>query len=154
MGQRSAHMHVRHAVKLDSLDAIPVQAAEKGYVLFLNMSVEFGASHAVCRADRKPDQFCAKLAHASVMLIDGQTRSPPDAWRRLMNADGSHDFGWLCRHCRNGRKRDGDLVDFIAVVQFEYALLINEHGVAKLRNTLKFPIFGCSTDYEFRADER
>jgi hypothetical protein len=77
---------MRRAVKVEFLDQIPMQAAEKRHILALHMGVKGAAATAIRRADRKADQFGPKTSDAAMALRHRQPRPPPDARRRLMDA--------------------------------------------------------------------
>jgi hypothetical protein len=142
-----------YAMQVNLSCRLPMQTAEQGNILKLDVGVELAASDPVRGTHSKPDQLRSQPTNSTICRGDREPRSPPDAGRGFVDADRSHDLRRLGGQCGDGYQRDCRIVDVVMVVVDEDALLFYKYLVPEARYTLKLPGFRRCADQKFRADE-
>ncbi len=138
----------------NSCERVPVQATEEQRVLALHIGEEFGASARMGGRHRELDQGCAERPDPAIVRRDRESRTPPQAGLGLMDAHGADDIVGDDAPERHGDNRDRDLVDLVAIVTREHALLFAEHFTTQASGAAALPVLGRVFHLETGGHER
>jgi hypothetical protein len=111
------------------------------------------AAARACRTDREPDQRRPESADPAVVGGDRKARAPPQAGTFFMDAYRAHHRVSGDSQHGEGDDRRCDLIDPVAIVIHEYALLLTEDGAAQGHGAVPFPRLGGVFDEVFAGDE-
>src|ERR1700722_9878613 len=148
-----AHLHMRPTVQLDLRHRLPVHLLEKRRVLRLHMREERSAAHRMRRGDGEPDQGCADRADAPVLAGDSEPGAAPQARLIFVNADRADDL--VRRDAEHGQsdERDRVIIDCVAIVLLEQALLATENLPPQRVGAFALPARGGEFDAELACAE-